>query len=67
MTIFPQKNAYHENFFQKKCNFGQFSTSESKKYGEIFFTIFSPAWEKIDFLAEYLPMEERVDFESILV
>ena len=45
---FPQKNDYHDNFFQKKCNFGQFSTSESKKFGEIFHN-FLPAGENIDF------------------
>ena len=36
-------------FFPKKFNFGQFSTSESEKYGEIFL----PAGEKLIFLAEY--------------
>ena len=33
---FPPKNANLDNFFPKKCNFGQFSTSESEKYGKIF-------------------------------
>ena len=29
-------------FFPKKFNFGQFSTSESEKYGEIFLAKYSP-------------------------
>jgi len=29
-----------DNFFPKKCNFGQFSTSEGEKMGEIFSQFF---------------------------
>jgi len=61
LTIFPQKMLILTIFSQKNCNFGQFSTSESEKYGEIFFTIFSLVWEKIIFLAEYSPMMSLYD------
>jgi len=35
LTNFPPKNAIFENFL-KKCNIGQFTNAETKKYGEIF-------------------------------
>ena len=54
---FSPINANLDNFFPKKCNFEKFSTSESEKYGEIFSQIFSSTREKIDFLAEYSPMQ----------
>ena len=39
--IFSSKNANLDNFFlPKKCNFGQFSTSKSEKYREIFSPFF---------------------------
>ena len=36
LTIFPQKNANLDNFFSKKCNFGQLSTSIVKNMGNFF-------------------------------
>ena len=33
--IFPQKSSSLDNFILKRYNFGQFSPSESEKYGEI--------------------------------
>ena len=43
-------------FFQKKCNFEKFSTSESEKYGETFSQFFRWLGKKSKFLAEYSPM-----------
>ena len=45
-NVYPQKVQILTIFSKKRCNFEQFSTSESDKYGEII----SLAWEKIDFL-----------------
>ena len=59
LSIFLQKMLILKTLFQK-CNFGQFSTSESKVYGEIF----SPTREKINFLAEYSPMVKSVQFRE---
>ena len=39
-------------YFPKKCNFRQFSTSESEKWEEIYHNFFED-WGKINFFAEY--------------
>ena len=68
-AIFPQKNANLDNFFQKKCKFEKFSTSESEKYGETFSQFFLLTREEIKFFGRQftyggLWSQQKFDFFS---
>ena len=65
LTIYSPNNANLDNFFPKKGNFGQFFTSESEESEEICSQFFSPAGEKIDFLAEYSPLSHHALYKKI--